>query len=1160
MKTRHMAFALLVLLLEPIIAAAQPLIQSITPSQGPIAGGTQVTLTGSGLSGTSLTLDGSTITPTSASDTRIVFQTPARENGIASVRLSGNGPNAYAEFLYLPPTLQSLPPGYITTVMGIGAFRGDGRLATNAMLEANEPGFALAGDGSLFFSEHNHNVVRRVRADGILERSAGTGTSWYSGDGGSALNAQLSSPRGLAIDSGGNLLIADASNNCIRRVDAATGIITTLYGGQTAGFSGDGGPAANAQFNQPLQIAFDGAGNLYVLEFANRIRKIDTRGMITTLAGNGTAGFSGDGGPATQATFNVGTNDWGGLAADSQGNVYLADTANARVRRVDGTTGIITTFVADAVVDAGQAVRAILTDRDDNLYIGINLINSTSQRILKLSPSGQLLRSWGKGYGFSEDGTAIAGAPLCQIHRLALDPSGNILFADACSSRIRRINVTTGLLDTIAGMGPHIVGETGSALATVLAPDGPDLLFLPGGDLLVADPMNYRIRKLDRQGSVSTYAGNGFMGIGGNDGVPALEAFMYAAGIAAAPNGDILVDNIAGISRIDSAGIIHAVNNIHDYGFSGDGGPAIAAVTNEPWDVATDAAGNIFIADTNNNRVRRIDVQTGIIATVAGSGAVNGFEGYGKGGYCGDGGPATQACLNTPYGIAVAADGSMFIGENGQRVRKVAPDGTISTFFSGEGGSRVRLSQTGNLFMGAYRIQPNGHAFKFVFMSPDVFSNNPGRSGVGDGVPARSSQAGYRGGLQSLGIAIDGEGNLFFADSGNRRVRAIRYGAVMAEPGSTVTADSGSAQMAATGTTFPTALQIRLMSPEGTPENGIRVDFAAPTSGASCTFAGGTTTSSTLTDSTGYASATCTANGQPGVYSVTATPLALGRSASFVLTNGTTMTIYGLGSVTINPSGTSCSANCSTNFAPGTSVTLSAVPGPNQRFLGWSGACSGTTSTCTYTAGPSTWAGASFTGIALNLAVGWNLVGNATSGVLNVATEFGDAAKVHTVWKWIAGSAKWAFYAPSLIGAALTDYASRNGYDVLTSVNGGEGFWVNAKAAFTAQLPAGTAIASTTFQGMASGWHLISTGGNKTASEFNSDLSLSPPTVGWVPQNVTTLWAWDSAQSKWYFHAPNLEAQGGSALSAYISSKGYLDFRSASKTLGQGVGFWVNVP
>ena len=372
------------------------------------------------------------------------------------------------------------------------------------------------------------------------------------------------------------------------------------------------------------------------------------------------------------------------------------------------------------------------------------------------------------------------------------------------------------------------------------------------------------------------------MSIGGNDGVPALKASIYPAGIARMPNGDILVDNIAGISRIDSAGIIHVVNNIHNYGFSGDGGPAIDAITNEPWDVATDAAGNIFIADANNNRIRRIDAQTGIIDTVAGSGPVNGFENYDKGSYCGDGGPATQACINTPWGIAVAPDGTLYIAENDERVRKVTPDGIIMTFFS-RAGKRLRLSSTGNLFMGSYRIQPNGHAFDVIFATPT-------QSAIGDGIVARSQQSGYRGAIPSSGVAVDSEGNLFVADSWNKRVRAVRYGAVMAEPGSSVSASGGSAQMAATGAAFPTALQITLKSPEGTLENGIRVDFAAPTSGASCTFAGGSSTYSVLTDIDGHASATCTANAQTGAYSVTATPLALGQSASFALTNSNSVT------------------------------------------------------------------------------------------------------------------------------------------------------------------------------------------------------------------------------------------------------------------------------
>jgi WD40-like Beta Propeller Repeat len=184
----------------------------------------------------------------------------------------------------------------------------------------------------------------------------------------------------------------------------------------------------------------------------------------------------------------------------------------------------------------------------------------------------------------------------------------------------------------------------------------------------------------------------------------------------------------------------------------------------------------------------------------------------------------------------------------------------------------------------------------------------------------------------------------------------------------------------------------------------------------------------------------------------------------------------------------------------------------------------------------------------MNFAAGWNLVGDSSSGALNVATAFGDSAKVNTVWKWIAGTARWAFYAPSLVGQALTDYAVSKGYDVLTTINGGEGFWVNAKIPFASQLPAGTAITSVSFQGMASGWNLVSIGELDTAKQFCAAQS----------SGVTTLWAWDTTTSAWYFYAPSLDASGG--LANYISSKGYLDFTQNNKSLGSGTGFWINKP
>ncbi|MBI2959222.1 MAG: hypothetical protein HYY28_02825 [Betaproteobacteria bacterium] len=201
--------------------------------------------------------------------------------------------------------------------------------------------------------------------------------------------------------------------------------------------------------------------------------------------------------------------------------------------------------------------------------------------------------------------------------------------------------------------------------------------------------------------------------------------------------------------------------------------------------------------------------------------------------------------------------------------------------------------------------------------------------------------------------------------------------------------------------------------------------------------------------------------------------------------------------------------------------------------------------------------------VTLDFSAGWNLVGNSADASLDVAAAFGDTTKVTTVWKWVAASAKWAFYAPSLVGQALADYAANKGYDVLTTVSGGEGFWVNARGSFTAALPAGNAIASASYQDPLSGtgrlvpgWNLIAIGDNKSASEFNKALSATPPNPGDIPLNLTTLWAWDNAQSNWYFYAPSLDKNG--TLSGYIASKSYLDF--GSRTLDPATGFWVNKP
>ncbi|OIQ71040.1 hypothetical protein GALL_473470 [mine drainage metagenome] len=200
----------------------------------------------------------------------------------------------------------------------------------------------------------------------------------------------------------------------------------------------------------------------------------------------------------------------------------------------------------------------------------------------------------------------------------------------------------------------------------------------------------------------------------------------------------------------------------------------------------------------------------------------------------------------------------------------------------------------------------------------------------------------------------------------------------------------------------------------------------------------------------------------------------------------------------------------------------------------------------------------------LDLLPGWNLLGNASDQSVPVDVMFSDKSLVTTVWKWDAGASGWQFYTPTLLASELQTYASSKGYGVLTTINPGEGFWVNASTKVKTSLPA---FAGAPFylraKQLVQGWNLVATADNVTPAAFNLTLTdplAPPPATGSVPINLTTLWAWDNPQSKWYFYSPSLEGQGGTALFGYTDSKGYLDFTATGKLLDSSMGFWVNKP
>jgi len=468
--------------------------------------------------------------------------------------------------------------------------------------------------GNLFIAATWLDQVFKATPAGNFTLVAGNGTQGFGGDGGPAARAILSVPYGVAADSHGNVFIADSGNARIRRVDGVTGIITTVAGnyvsGQnSSGFSGDGGPATSAQFAGPWGVALDANGNLFIADSGNnRIRRVDAAsGVVTTVAGNGDADFSGDGGAATGASLFAPF----GVAVDARGNVLVADSGNSRVRRVDAATAIITTAAGD----------------------------------------GNL--------GFSGDGGPATSADLVPWN-VAVDSLGDLFIADNGSGRVRRVDASSGTINTVVGGGSG--GDGGAATSAVLI-NPENVAVDSSGNLFIADTINRRVRQVDAStGIIGTVAGNGTAGTTAA-GVLATNSSVGPEGVAVDTQGNVFIADGFVIHRVDAVtGIITTVAGDGNAGFSGDGGLATSASFDLAQAVAVDADDNLFIADMDNQRIRRVDGTTGIITTVAGSGAPN-SSGLVPVGFSGDGGPATSAQLANPWAVALDAHGNLFIAD-----------------------------------------------------------------------------------------------------------------------------------------------------------------------------------------------------------------------------------------------------------------------------------------------------------------------------------------------------------------------------------------------------------------------------------------------------------------------------------------------------------------
>jgi len=333
----------------------------------------------------------------------------------------------------------------ITTVAGTGIagyFGNDGPAASSKL---NNPySVAVDSSGNIYIADYGNNVIRKVNTDvnEIITTVAGNGVLGYSGDDGAAVSAQLNRPCGVTVDSSGNIYIADTNNRRIRKVDTG-GIITTIAGNGTLGYSGDNGPATSAKLSDPHNVAVDSSGNIYIADTINNcIRKVNTKGIITTIAGNGGYGYSGDNGPATSAQLLNPTD----MVVDSSGNIHIADWGNHRIRKVN-KRGIINTVAGNGIEgysgDNGPATSAqladpysVAVDSSGNIYIA----DTNNNRIRKVDTGGIITSIAGSGeQGYSEDDDAATSSQLDWPLSVAVDSSGNIFIADWGNHRIRKL-------------------------------------------------------------------------------------------------------------------------------------------------------------------------------------------------------------------------------------------------------------------------------------------------------------------------------------------------------------------------------------------------------------------------------------------------------------------------------------------------------------------------------------------------------------------------------------------------------------------------------------------------------------------------------------------------------------------------------------------------
>ena len=530
----------------------------------------------------------------------------------------------------------------------------------------------------------------------------------------------------------------------------------------------DGIPGASAFLRDPAAVVADSSGNIYIADRADsRVRKVGRDGLISTVAGTGIPGHLNNGGPATQAQL-----DTPFILAIDKNNLYIAEYFGSLVRKLDLTTGILTTVAGNgksqaSALDGTKALQSAIDPEGLGIDSKGNLIiaDGLNNRIRKVAPDGSITTIAGtSGCGDNGDNLAATSAQICFPTQLALDSADNIFFVDYGNTRVRRIDSKSGIIGAYLGYGyPFSDGDGQTALNTSVA--YPDALAIDSaGNLYVSENCRIRFVPAGGAGTVRTVAGNATVGFSGDKGSAIAAKLAFPTGIYAFVNGDLLLaDNGNFRIRKVTSGTIDTIVGAAIV----DGAPALTSLFNGPSGVTGDSAGNIIIADTFNHRIRKLTAATGTVSTIAGTGTAGSLEGR----------------INSPEDVAVDSKGLIYFADTlNDRIYQIQPDGTPKIFaggngtgFSGDGSfaKNARINTPVALVIDKndvlYFSDSGNHRVRKVttdgLIQPVAGNGNPGFGG--DGGSARSA------GLSPRGLAIDADGALYIADMDNVRVRRV---------------------------------------------------------------------------------------------------------------------------------------------------------------------------------------------------------------------------------------------------------------------------------------------------------------------------------------------------------------------------------------------------